>query len=137
MKISLRTYLVLLLLAAIVPLFGLLMVEAWLHEDAAIGRATDNLKVAASSLAANQERVVESAHQILGSIANSPGLADGKTADCQRYLSTLKNQFPVYSTFGLIGLDGYMLCHSEVNCPLGFFGGRDYFRAALARRCLL
>src|SRR5665811_2235239 len=115
MKITLRARLVMLVMVGIVPLLGLSMLEAWQNENAAIGRVTDNLNVAASLLAANQERVVESAHQILVSIANAPGLVEGKTTDCQRYLKTLKDQLPVYGNLGVIGLDGYFLCHGLGN----------------------
>ena len=131
---TLRARLVLLVMVGIVPLLGLSMLKAWQNEDAAIGRATDNLNVAASLLAANQERVAASAHQILLSIANAPGLVEGKTTDCQRYLKTLKDQLPEYGNLGIIGLDGYLFCHSEVKRPLDFFGDRTYFQAALARR---
>ncbi|HAL37542.1 MAG TPA: hypothetical protein DCP03_05265, partial [Polaromonas sp.] len=134
MKITLRTRLVLLALAAIVPLFGLSMVEAWWQEDAAISRASDNLKVAASLLAANQERVAASAYQLLLAIANAPGLADGKTANCQRYLKTLKDQLPVYANLGVMGLDGYFLCRGLGNGKTLFAGDRDYFQQAVARR---
>src|SRR5665647_921017 len=97
MKMTLRARLVMLVMVCIVPLLGLSMLKAWQNEDAAIGRATDNLNVAASLLAANQDRVAASAYQLLLAIANAPGLVEGKTADCQRYLKTLKDQLPVYA----------------------------------------
>jgi PAS domain S-box-containing protein len=137
MKITLRARLVLLVLVAIVPLFGLSMVEAWRHEDDAISRASDNLKVTASLLAADQDRVVASAYQMLLAIANAPGLAEGKTADCQRYLKTLKDQLPVYGNLGFMGLDGYFLCHSLGNGTIPFAGDRDYFQQVLARRAFV
>ncbi|MGH8857570.1 MAG: PAS domain-containing protein, partial [Polaromonas sp.] len=137
LQITLRTRLVMLVVAAIVPLFGLSMVKAWLDAEAAISRAADNLKFAASLVAANQERVANSAHQILLSIANVPGLGVGKNPDCQRYFKTLNAQLAVYANLGIIGLDGYSACHGEANRPNVFAGDRDYFQAALARRAFV
>ncbi|NMM11576.1 MAG: PAS domain S-box protein [Polaromonas sp.] len=133
-RITLRTRLVLLVVAALVPLFGLSMLQAWLNADAAISRTTGDLKFAASLIAANQGRVADSAHQLLSSIAGAPGLTDGKAEDCQRYFKTLKEQLSAYANLGIIGLDGRIRCHAVSDHPLAFVGDRDYFQETLTRR---
>lgn len=132
-RMTLRARLVMLVVAAIVPLFGLSIFKAWVDSDAAINRATANLQFAASLVAANQERMVDSAHQLLISIANVPGLASEKSLDCQRYFKTLREKFSIYANLGIVGVDGYARCHGVDGQP-AYVGDRDYFRAAVARR---
>jgi PAS domain S-box-containing protein len=134
LKITLRTRIVMLVVAAIVPLFGLSIFKAWLSEDAAIGRATGNLQVAAALVAVNQDRVTSSSFQLLLAIANAPGLLEGKPADCQRYLKALLDPLPVYANLGLIGLDGYFRCDGVGRVAGTFAGDRNFFQTALALR---
>lgn len=136
MRFTLRHRLVMLMAAAMVPLFGLSLINAWLNQKAAVSRATDGLNFAASLIAANQSRVTDSAHQLLLAIANTRGLRNGESADCPRYLRSLTQQFPVYANLGFIGLDGYISCVSQKKNLAVFVGDRDYFRQTLARRSL-
>ena len=133
MRFTLRHRLVMLMAAAMVPLFGLSLLNAWLNQKAAVSQATDELNFAASLIAANQSRVTESAHQLLLAIANTKGLLNGDAADCPRYLRSLTRQFPVYANLGFVGLDGYVSCVSEKQNTAVFVGDRDYFRQTLAR----
>jgi PAS domain S-box-containing protein len=134
LKITLRARIVLLVVAAIVPLFGLSIFKTWLSEDAALHRATDNLQVAAALVADNQDQVTSSSFQLLLAIANAPGLLEGKPADCQRYLKALLAPLPVYANLGLIGLDGYFRCDGVGRVSSLFAGDRNYFQKALTLR---
>jgi PAS domain S-box-containing protein len=134
LPITLRTRVVMLVVAAIVPLFGLSIFKAWLSEDAAINRATGNLQVAAALVAANQDRVTSSSFQLLLAIAQAPGLLEGTPADCQRYLKALLDPLPVYANLGLIGLDGYFRCDGVGRVSGAFSGDRNFFKEALALR---
>ncbi|MES2361287.1 MAG: PAS domain S-box protein [Pseudomonadota bacterium] len=130
-EITLRTRLVMLVIAAIVPLFGLSLVGAVLTSGEAVSRATQNLEFSASLAAANQQRLADSVHQVLTAIASMPEL-DGKDPECQRYFKTLSTQLPTYSNLGIINADGYIRCHSVANNPPRFAGDRPYFQAAMA-----
>ncbi|MEO7160828.1 MAG: PAS domain S-box protein [Polaromonas sp.] len=132
--ITLRTRLVLLVLAAIVPLFGLSLVGAALTADKAVSLAKQNLEFSASLVAANQERVADSARQVLTAIANTPMVQEGSDADCRRYLKILNHQALGYANLGIIGLDGYLRCHAMGSSPGQFAGDRSYFQEAIARR---
>ncbi|MEP6964016.1 MAG: PAS domain S-box protein [Polaromonas sp.] len=130
--VTLRARLVMLVFAAIIPLLAMALFNAWRNADKAVDRATDNLKFAASLVAANQLRVTESARQILTAIANAPGLLEGSPEDCHRYLKTLRERFPAYGNLGIIGHDGYFRCHSVVNASMPYAGDREFFKQALA-----
>ena len=133
-QLTLRKRLVLLVATALVPLFGLSLINAQLNATAAVSRATDNLKFAASMVAANQNRLADSAYQVLLSIVNAPGLVEGKTTDCHRYLKTLREQLFIYGNLGLIGLDGYFRCHSLNDGLIPYAGDRAFFKQTLASR---
>ncbi|MEO5660570.1 MAG: PAS domain S-box protein [Polaromonas sp.] len=132
---TLRTRIVMLVVAAVVPMFGLSIFNAWLNQDAAIRRATDNLQTSAAMVAASQDQVAASASQILAAIANAPGLLEDNTAACPHFLKTLKDAFPVYSSLGIIGLDGHYRCYGlGSSSPAVFVGDRGYFQQALTHR---
>ena len=133
---SLRTRIIMLVMVAIVPLFVLFFVKAWLNAQAGVTRATENLKFAASLVAANHQRVGEAAHQVLMAVANAPGLLADGPAECRRYLTTLNDQLAVYTNLGFIGLDGYFVCDGKGSPSTVFAGDRDYFKSALAARGL-
>lgn len=128
---TLQHRLVMLVAAALVPLFGLSIMNALLDQKAAINKATSDLTFTATLVAANQSRLADSAHQILLAISTIHGLHNGDVANCQRYLHTLTSQFPVYANLGFIGLDGYLLCASEKHYSPVFLGDRDYFQKSL------
>lgn len=110
LDITLRVRLVMLVLVAIVPLFGLAVVGAVLTSGKAVSQARNNLEFSAALVAASQERVAASAHQILTAIANMPVVQEGRDADCQQYLQVLNTQALGYVNLGIVGLDGYLRC---------------------------
>ncbi|WP_431094780.1 PAS domain S-box protein [Polaromonas aquatica] len=132
--ITLRTRLVMLVLVAIVPMFGLSIFKAVYNADIAVERARDDLQFAASLTASSQQRLAESARQVLTAIAHMPGLRDGNGARCDRYLVELNKLFPLYANFGMVGTDGYALCNGQEGVKLGYLGDRAYFRNAMERR---
>jgi PAS domain S-box-containing protein len=134
-QLTLGMRLVLLMVAALIPLFGLSLINAQLNADAAVSRATDNIKLAASLVAASQARVVDSAHQLLMSFASVPGLATGDKAECQRYLANLSEQLGIYANLGVVNPQGYIRCHAlGGQGPDLFVGDLKHVKAAFADR---
>ncbi len=131
---TLRNQLVLLVVAGLVPLFGLALVGAVLTADDAVDRATENLKLSASLLATNQAQVAESARQMLTTIANTPGIVDQADDDCRAYFKALTAQIPFYANLGIIGRDGYLRCDALTDKPGGFAGDRLYFQQTIERQ---
>ncbi|MDO8249405.1 MAG: histidine kinase, partial [Rhodoferax sp.] len=134
MKRTLRTRLVLLVVAAMVPLFGLSAVNAWFNANAAVERAQSDLRFAVSLAASSQQRLTETAHQVLTVIAHVPDIAGGQEVVCSRFMGALRQQFADYANLGVIGADGYARCLGPgARSPL-YFGDRAYFREAVSRR---
>lgn len=136
-QITLRTRLVMLVLAAIVPLFGLSIYKAVYNAEAAVARAVADLQFAGSLAASNQQQLAETARQVLTAIIHAPDLRDikgGRSERCDHYLAELKRQISLYANLGVVAADGQALCNGLPNSPLGYLGDRAYFREAVARR---
>ena len=131
--VTLRTRLVLLVVAAIVPLFVFSVVRAVLDINKDIEGATQNLEFTASQVARTQERVADSARQLLTSIAKVPSLSRADSDECRSYFKNLNDELSTYTNIGLIGAGGYLQCHSLDNPSGNFVGDRDYFKSAMAR----
>ena len=134
LQLTLRKRLVLLVVAALVPLLGLSILNAQLNATAAISRATDNLKFAVSLAAANQRRMTDTVYQVLTAVAQVPDVRNGPVANCNRYLGALKPQLSDYVNLGIAGADGNVRCHGLGGSPAAYVGDRAYFRDAVARR---
>ena len=94
-KATLRLRLVLLMLAAILPLFALSLVTSVASTDAAIQRATGSLQAVAALVAGNQQQMAETAKQVLTAVANSPDVIEGNAARCSSYLADLNRLRPI------------------------------------------
>src|SRR3982751_3209879 len=145
-QITLRTRLVILVLAAIVPLFGLSIFKAVYNADVAVERAMTDLQFAASLAASNQQQLAETARQVLTAIVHAPELQDdedgkrikgGRGGRCDNYLSQLNQLFPLYANLGIVGADGQSTCNGVPERPLNYLGDRAYFREAVARRAFV
>jgi len=135
-RLSLRERLVILMVAAVLPIFALSIWLAARETHDRVSLAQTQLLMAASLLAANQDRAVDAVEQLLGAIATMPDLSAGNRSRdrCQPYFESLRKRYPMYSNIGLLGADGQVFCHS--NWALGDASGADraYFRAAVAQR---
>ena len=136
LRITLRARLVMLVLAAIVPLLGLSVFRAWLNADAAIELALTDLRLAVSLAALSQQRGTETVRQVLTVITNAPVIREGKPDPCNRYLGELGRLIPSYANLGIVGTDGYSSCHGHGsgNGAATYLGDRAYFRDAVSRR---
>jgi len=109
---TLRSILMVLVVAAIAPLFGFSVVNSLYNSGEDMQRATKNLEFTASTVALAQERVADSARQLLVSISKVPRLADKSAAECTRYVKSLQQDLLAYAYLGVISKDGKVLCHT-------------------------
>jgi PAS domain S-box-containing protein len=134
-NLSLRERLLVVLAAALLPLCAAI---AWVaaHEDrAAVELAQSQLKFSASALAANEDRAVDAARQMLEAIATLPELRLATHARCQSYFEDLREHNDVYANIGLLSPDGRALCHAlGAKGEARTVGDREYFRRALSSR---
>ena len=131
-NLSLRHRLNLLVLLAIIPLFGLSLIGILQTSRNDIAQATKNLETSALLVAANQQRMADAVRQMLSAIAYVPDLVEGSPSQCQRYFQALGAKLPMYVNAGILGIDGYVRCQILPGNPKTFAGDRPYFQAALA-----
>ena len=133
---GLRFRLALLVLTALLPVFGLFAYSAAQSQASALEVARANLQSEALMAAARQEQLVDRVRQLLSDIASGPSIKDKSLNLCGPYLKNLKSQDSTYANLGLIGLDGVVGClalDAGVNGPFQL-GERAYFKRALATR---
>src|SRR5688500_16511097 len=112
MSLSLQERLVILVVAAVLPLSALSVWFTLREIDAATERARGQLKFAASLVAADQDRVLEGAEQLLDAIAAVQVPAPDR-AVCGRYFEALRSRYPIYANVGILGLEGKVLCDAN------------------------
>lgn len=130
---SLRTLLVGLVVAAIAPLFIFFVIKSVAKIEHDLAKAQQNLEFTATALAHGQERVADSARQLLLSIASVPKLVDLAGGRCADYFRALGEVLPGYTNIGVISANGSLLCHAAATGVGDYVGDREYFQAALAR----
>ena len=131
--ITLRLRLVLLVMAAIVPLLALSVAKAVWKTDDALQRAKGELALSAALVAANHEQVSEAARQLLESVALAMAQA-GSGAECHSYFRSLGERLPQYALLGIANLDGNIVCDNIKPGRGVGIGDRPYFRNALNSR---
>ncbi len=132
---SLRTRLLLLVLFAFLPVFGLLFDNAIeQRQDAAHDAQAEALRLVHLA-SAQQKEVISNTRQILLAAAQFPSVrARGQERDCSRVLAELRRAYPYYTNLGVALPNGDIVCSaiplkSRVN-----IADRRYFRAALRSR---
>jgi signal transduction histidine kinase/HAMP domain-containing protein len=105
---SLRFRLIVLVLLAVIPAFGVILFSAARYRDLTADQVQRNALTAARIIAAEQERVLENAHQLLITMARLPQIRDHKSAPCSRILAGLLE--PLYADLGVADLKGNIVC---------------------------
>ncbi|NMM08006.1 PAS domain S-box protein [Polaromonas sp.] len=129
---GLRSRLVLLVLIALLPVFGLFAYSAAKDQQDDVALAQGALQSTALLAAAHQQRLVDRVAQLLGNIASAPSVKDTSTQRCVQYLEDLQSQAPGYSNLGIAGLDGKVTCNARNSGTDVYAGDRPFFKQVLA-----
>jgi PAS domain S-box-containing protein len=133
-RLSLQERLVILLVAAILPLAALSVWFSVREMESDTQMALAQLEFAASLIAAHQDQMVESTQQILSAISAMPMMTSPGRKSCEKYFEGLRGAYPIYANIGIADLKGKSICHA--NGRIGDFSiaDRRYFQQALAER---
>ena len=131
-KLGLRGRLMVLVVAAILPLAALSVWSAVRGIDASMQLARTQLQFGASAVAASQDQTVEAARQLLAAVAVSTQLRAADSASCNLYFEDLRARYPSYTNIGLVAPDGSVACHANWRGPVVAAGDRTYLLRALA-----
>jgi signal transduction histidine kinase/HAMP domain-containing protein len=108
---SLRFRLMLLVLLAVVPAFGVILYSAARHRDLTGNEVQRNALGAARVIAAEHERLLENAHQLLITLARVPQVREKSGAACSKILAGLLE--PLYADLGVTDLKGNVVCSAS------------------------
>ncbi|MDB5939187.1 MAG: domain S-box protein [Polaromonas sp.] len=128
----LSTSLALLVLVALLPLFGLVTYTSLQAQQGSLAHTREHLLDTAQLTALRHERTVEGARQLLGAMASTRMMQHQDASQCTGYLKGLHGKYPFYTNLGLLNLNGNIVCHAINNDRGRFLGDRFYFKQALA-----
>ncbi len=134
LNISLRTRLTLLVLVAMLPMFGLVAYNAIRDQQQNLVRASENLLVVTKLAALSQARMVEGARQLLDAITSAPSARGNDTSLCIDFFRHLRSKYSVYANLGVLDLDGNLSCHAVDMANSHYAGDRQYFKEVLATK---
>ena len=103
---SLRVRLGLLVILAILPMFGLALYTYLQERNFAISNVEGDVQQYAGFASAFQEQFIEGARQLLVALAKHPGVQDQDPMVCSRHFSEMSQEYSRYANLGVIRLDG-------------------------------
>jgi signal transduction histidine kinase len=127
-----RTRLVILMLLAVLPAFGLVVYEYLEQRRLETERVREGAIAVARLAAANQENFTKNTRQLLATLAQFPVLLLGTNrAYCETHLSNLRKLSPDYLNFGLVETNGNVFCSAQPFDGMVNISDRSYFRQVL------
>jgi len=131
---SLRGRLLLLVLLAILPASGLILYTAWEQRRQATSEAQQKALHLAAIAAADHERLIEGARQLLAGLARLSEVRTRDSRACSALFADLLKQYRVYANLGAIEPDGNLFCSALPPGGPVNLADRAYFRRALDTR---
>ena len=128
---SLLARLMLVVSIALVPALGF---QAYTESEARHARqqlVEDEAMRLMHLVSTEQQRITESAEQVLSLVGTSPAIQDSRWDLCQRLLAGLLEQSPRYVFAAFVGLDGHTICAPHAVDRGIDASNRAYFRLAL------
>lgn len=132
---GLNSRLVLVLIIALLPIFGFVINESVEAQEEKLFQAGSNLQTIAQLSALGTERTVEGARQLLGGITSGPSLKGvGMDTLCAEFLTNIRNTSQNYANVGFLDLEGNVLCDALRRTSPKNYADRSYFQLVLASR---
>ena len=132
---SLQRRLLVLLIVALLPVFGYFMASSVAQQSESLEQAKLGVQAVSSLNALGVERTVEGAHQLLNAISNGPFLRGlGDKAQCTEFLTGIGRDYPHYSNLAVLELDGNLICGESGTTAGPNFADRVPFQEAVRTR---
>ena len=134
--LSLRSRLILLVLAALAPVFVLFSCSAAKNQQTVLALAQSSLQSEVLLAAAHQQRLIDRVAQLLGDMASAPSIKDTRIRLCMQYLKSLQTYDSIYSNLGVVGLDGKLSCHAMATGAHSdvYIGDRTFYQQVLQEK---
>ena len=131
-RISLRSRLLLLVGAAVVPALFVILYTGLKHRRAEVLDAKERALSLARAVSGGHEDAIFQTRLLLSALARLPEVQGRDRAACSALFADLIRQFPRYLNFGVVGTDGFIWCSGlPMESPVDA-SFREYFRRAMA-----
>jgi signal transduction histidine kinase len=127
---SLRIRLLLLVLLAVIPAWGLALYTNLEERQLRKAQVQEDAMRLSRIVSADHERLIEDARKLLAALSRLPGVRDRKRAACDTLFADLLTRHLSYANLGVIGADGSVLCSGLPMTGQVYVGDRAYFRRA-------
>jgi signal transduction histidine kinase/HAMP domain-containing protein len=131
---SLQVRLLLLLLLALLPGFGMTFYLGFGQRQQAIGNAKAETLQFARVIAANQGRLIDAERQLLVTIADLPEVLNGNAAACHARLADLRRQYSRYANLTVVTPAGATACSALPFTPPASVTQRSWFQRVTSTR---
>jgi signal transduction histidine kinase len=131
---SLRVRLLLLVLVALLPAFGLVVYNGLQRRDDNRAAAADDAAQFTQFIASRQGSVIDDAEALLAQVANAPQVNGGDPASCNAYLASVQKVEQQYIGLSLASLSGDVACSSVTLSGPVNLADREYFQQVLRTR---
>jgi len=131
---GLRVRLLLLVLLALLPAASVILFAAWEERQRATAGVREDARQLAELLAANHDRLIEGARQLLIGLARLPEVRNGDRAACGRLFADLLRQYRSYANLGVAAATGAVWCSAVPMAGPVSAADRAYVREALTTR---
>ncbi|MHB8535458.1 MAG: EAL domain-containing protein [Sulfuricaulis sp.] len=132
---GLRTRLLLLVLLAVIPAFGLIGYMAIAQRQQAVLDAEENALHLVRMASREQSQLIASTRQLLLHLSHLPAIkGPGTAASCSRVLTEQIKHFPYYTNLGVATPDGRVFCSALPLAQSVNIADRSYFQRALRSR---
>ncbi|HZD39473.1 MAG TPA: hypothetical protein VE131_02050, partial [Terriglobales bacterium] len=108
---SLRFRLLALVLAAVLPAFGVILYGAARHRNLIAEQVQRNALAAAREIGVEQGRLFENAHQLMIMLARLPQIRENNKTACSKILAGMLE--PLYADLGVVDSHGKLLCSAR------------------------
>lgn len=130
---SLRASLLLLVLLATLPAFGLMLYTNAKQHEIARQQVRDHALQLARSTAANYNQTIEGVRQMMAALAQLPAVQAHNGKRCSLEMANLMKHYPLYANIGVAGADGRVFCSAiPLQHPVNA-AGHSWFQRAQDR----
>jgi len=131
-EMSIRKRLLLIVILAMLPPLVLIGVRFIQDYNSQTAHAADDLTRIADGVAASLDEKIQGTSQLLYGLARAPELATTDRAACSKFLSEVREEYPVYTGILTINPDGQLFCDSLDTGRNLDLRDRNYFQRAAA-----
>jgi diguanylate cyclase (GGDEF)-like protein/PAS domain S-box-containing protein len=131
---GLRARLLWLVLLAVAPALALILYTAHQSSELAARRTVNEARLLVRLVAADYERLLANARELLGTLARLPEVRGRDAAACNALFTDIKSNYAHYANLGAIGPDGRVFCSAVPSAREVSASDRAYYQRALQAR---